>query len=68
MRDTVSVVREELFMTLFDVTVNAKEIRFHETFRIFAPNKRKAMIKGIRIARLADNVNGELHAIAKVVR
>lgn len=55
-------------MTLFDVTVNAKEILFHETFRVFATCKREAMIKGIRIARLCDNVNGELHAIAKVVR
>ena len=54
-------------MTLFDVTVNAKEIMFNETFRIFATSKREAMLKGIKMARLVDNVTGELLAIAKVV-
>lgn len=62
------IEREKEIMTLFDVTVNAKEIRFNETFRIFAPTKRKAMTKGIRIARVCDNVKGELLAVAKVVR
>ena len=55
-------------MTLFDVTVSAKDILFHETFRVFATCKREAMIKGIKCARLVDNVRGELHPIAKVVR
>ena len=60
-------------MTLFDVTVNAKDIRFRESFRIFAPTKRKAMTRGIARARahlhLCDVVKkGELLAVAKVVR
>ena len=55
-------------MTLFDVTVDAKDLMFRETFRVFATCKREAMIKGIRIARLCDNVQGELFAIARVVR
>ena len=55
-------------MTLFDVTVDARDTRFKETFRIFATSKRHAMMKGMRMARLMDNVKGELFAIAKVVR
>ena len=55
-------------MTLFDVTVNNKDTMFHETFRVFATSKREAMMKGIRIARLCDEVKGELLAVAKVVR
>ena len=55
-------------MTLFDVTVDARDLMFRETFRVFATSKREAMKKGIRIARLCDNVQGELLAIAKVVR
>lgn len=55
-------------MTLFDVTVNAKDVGLKDTFRIFATCKREAMLKGIRMARLMDNVRGELFAIAKVVR
>jgi hypothetical protein len=55
-------------MTLFDVTVNAKEIRYRETFRVFATSKREAMIKGIRIARLGEKPLGEMHATARVVR
>jgi hypothetical protein len=55
-------------MTLFDVTVSAKEILFHESFRVFATSKREAMMKGIKCARLCDNVKGELLATAKVVR
>ena len=62
------IEREKEIMTLFDVTVNAKEIRFNETFRIFATSKREAMMKGIRMARLCDEVKGELLAVAKVVR
>ena len=54
-------------MTLFDVTVNSKELLFNETFRIFATSKREAMLKGIKMARLVDNVTGGLSAIAKVV-
>ena len=55
-------------MTLFDVTVDNKDTMFHETFRVFATSKREAMMKGIRIARLCDEVKGELLATAKVVR
>jgi len=55
-------------MTLFDVTVDNRDTMFHETFRVFATCKREAMLKGIRMARLVDNVKGELFAIAKVVR
>jgi len=55
-------------MTLFDVTVDNRDTMFRETFRIFATSKRHAMMKGIKMARLCDNVKGELLAIAKVVR
>lgn len=55
-------------MTLFDVTVDNRDTMFCETFRIFATSKREAMMKGIKMARLCDNVKGELFAIAKVVR
>lgn len=55
-------------MTLFDVTVDNKDSVFYETFRIFATSKREAMMKGIKMARLCDNVKGELFAVAKVVR
>ena len=55
-------------MTLFDVTVNAKDVGLKDTFRIFATSKRHAMMKGIKMARLMDNVKGELFAVAKVVR
>lgn len=55
-------------MNLFEVTVSAKEIRYHESFRVFGTSKRHAMIKGIGIARKCDNVKGELLAVAKVVR
>ena len=55
-------------MTLFDVTVNAKDLGLKDTFRIFATSKREAMMKGIKMARLHDNVKGELLAVAKVVR
>jgi len=55
-------------MTLFDVTVDNRDTMFCETFRIFATCKREAMMKGIRMARLCDNVKGELLAVAKVVR
>jgi len=55
-------------MTLFDVTVNNKDTMFRETFRIFATCKREAMMKGIKMARLCDNVKGEILATAKVVR
>jgi hypothetical protein len=64
----VLIEREKEIMTLFDVTVNNKDTIFHETFRVFATCKREAMMKGIRIARLCDNVKGELFAVAKVVR
>jgi len=55
-------------MTLFDVTVDARDLSFKETFRIFATSKRHAMMKGIMMARLLFKGNPELFAIAKVVR
>ena len=62
------IEREKEIMTLFDVTVDNRDTMFCETFRIFATSKREAMMKGIKMARLCDNVKGELFAIAKVVR
>ena len=62
------IEREKEIMTLFDVTVDNKDTMFCETFRVFATCKREAMMKGIRIARLCDEVKGELLAVAKVVR
>ena len=55
-------------MTLYEVTVSAKEIQYHESFRLFGTSKRHAMMKGIGIARKCDNVKGELLAIAKVAQ
>jgi hypothetical protein len=55
-------------MTLFDVTVDARDLSFKETFRIFATSKRHAMMKGIMMARSVTAVKSELFAIAKVVR
>lgn len=62
------IEREKEIMTLFDVTVDNRDTMFKETFRVFATSKREAMMKGIRIARLCDEVKGELLAVAKVVR
>jgi len=62
------MLREEMIMTLFDVTVDNRDTMFSETFRVFATCKREAMMKGIKLARLVDNAKGELFAIAKVVR
>lgn len=55
-------------MTLFDVTVNAKDLGVKETFRLFATSKRHAMMKGIQMVRVCGEVKGELLAVAKVVR
>ena len=55
-------------MTLFDVTVNARDLGVKETFRIFATSKSEAMIKAMKMVRVLGEVKGELFAIAKVVR
>ena len=55
-------------MTLFDVTVNARDVGLKETFRIFATSKRHAMMKAMKMVRVLGEVKGELFAIAKVVR
>ena len=60
--------REKEIMTLFDVTVNAKDIGVKETFRIFATSKRHAMMKAMKMVRVLGEVKGELLATAKVVR
>jgi len=55
-------------MSKFDVRVNGKDAMYCESFILFARTKLEAMKKGIRLARLCDNVAGEIHATAKVVR
>ena len=55
-------------MTLFDVTVDARDLAFKETFRVFATCKREAMMKAMKMVRVLGEVKGELLATAKVVR
>lgn len=55
-------------MIRYDVTVSGYDVRYHESFIVFAISKLEAMKKGIAIARKCDNVSGELRATAKVVR
>ena len=55
-------------MTLFDVTVNAKDLGVKETFRLFGTSKRDVMMKAIKMVRVLGEVKGELLATAKVVR
>jgi hypothetical protein len=59
---------KERYMSKFDVRVNGKDAMYCESFILFARTKLEAMKKGIRLARLCDNVAGEIHATAKVVR
>ena len=63
----VLIEREEI-MTLFDVTVNAKDLGVKETFRLFGTSKRDVMQKAIKMVRKLGEVKGEIHATAKVVR
>lgn len=55
-------------MTLFDVTVDARDTMFRETFRLFGTSKREAMMKAIKMVRKLGEVKGEILATAKVVR
>lgn len=55
-------------MTKFDVRVNSKDSMYCESFILFGTSKLHAMKRGIDIARKCDNVKGELHATARVVR
>jgi len=55
-------------MIKYDVLVTGYDVRYHESFILFAISKLEAMKKGIRLARKCDNVSGELRATAKVVR
>jgi len=59
---------EERVMTKYDIRVNGKDSMYCESFILFGTSKLHAMKRGIEIARKVDNVKGELHAIAKVVR
>ena len=61
-------VEREKIMTLFDVTVNAKDLGVKETFRLFGTSKRDVMMKAIKMVRKLGEVKGEIHAVAKVVR
>jgi hypothetical protein len=61
------LMREKI-MTLFDVTVNAKDLGIKETFRLFGTSKREAMMKAIKMVRKLGEVKGEILATAKVVR
>ena len=62
------IEREKEIMTLFDVTVNAKDLGVKETFRLFGTSKRDVMMKAIRMVCKLGEVKGEIHAVAKVVR
>lgn len=55
-------------MTKYDVKVQGKDTMYCESFILFGTSKLHAMKKGIGIARKCDNVKGELHATAKIIR
>jgi hypothetical protein len=57
-----------VIMTKYDVKVQGKDVMYTEYFRIFSTSKVEAMKKGIRMARLCDNVKGEIHATARIIR
>lgn len=62
------IEREKEIMTLFDVTVNARDLGVKETFRLFGTSKRDVMMKAIKMVRKLGEVKGEILATAKVVR
>jgi hypothetical protein len=64
----MSILNEEIDMTKFDVRVNSKDSMYCESFILFGISKVHAMKRGIELARKCDNVKGELHATARVVR
>lgn len=55
-------------MIMFEVKVESRDVVYSESFRIADTNKRKAMERAIKLARLVDNIKGELLATAKVAR
>jgi len=55
-------------MTKYDVRVDGKDSMYRESFILFGTNKLHAMKRGMEIARKVDNVKGELHATAKIIR
>ena len=55
-------------MTKYDIKVVGKDTMYCESFILFATSKLHAMQRGIAIARKIDNVKGELHATARIIR
>jgi len=55
-------------MTKYEVRVTGKDTMYHESFILFGTSKLHAMKKGIGIARKCDNVKGEIHAVATIIR
>ena len=55
-------------MTKYDIQVTGKDTMYCESFILFGTSKLHAMKKAIGIARKCDNVKGELHAVARIIR
>lgn len=55
-------------MTKYEVRVNGKDSMYCESFILFGVSKLHAMKRGIELARKCDNVKGELHAVATIIR
>ena len=54
--------------TMFEIKVEGRDVMYTEYFRLADTSKVNAMKRAIKLARLADNVKGEILATAKVVR
>lgn len=55
-------------MIMFEIKVEGRDTMYNESFRLADTNKVNAMKRAIKLARLADNVKGEILATAKVAR
>jgi len=55
-------------MTKYDVKVQSKDTMYCESFILFGTSKLHAMKRGIELARKCDNIKGEIHATAKIIR
>jgi hypothetical protein len=55
-------------MTKYEVRVNGKDSMYCESFILFGVSKLHAMKRGIELARKCDNVKGEIHATATIIR
>ena len=57
-----------IMQTMFEIKVEGRDMMYTEYFRLADTSKVNAMKRAIKLARLADNVKGEVLATAKVAR